>query len=162
MGIKFKMISKNFLSLATRSRATYSPRFFFSFNWRTANKSEIDNKEFAEVLANLKGSEDTKDWVVLDVREESERKNWNLPEHTQNGVEIPKINIRLLDLLANRGSDLEKLVPKDKTVFCMCRGGVRSFKAQNHLLGNGYKTINLYGGSSALESTIPNARKGSS
>lgn len=82
-------------------------------------------------LKNLLMSSDTQ-YVYLDVRSPGEFEDFHLPGTTN----IP------LDQLMNHLSKL----PKDKTIVTICAKGIRSAKASEVLLANGFDTVNLEGG----------------
>lgn len=68
----------------------------------------------------------------IDVRSPAEYQDFHLPDTTN----IP------LDQLAQ---NIDQLC-KDKTIVTICAKGIRSAKASEFLLSNGFKTINLEGG----------------
>ncbi|NUM80242.1 rhodanese-like domain-containing protein [bacterium] len=72
--------------------------------------------------------------VIIDVREPSEHSAKNIP----GSILIP------LGALPSRLHELEKF--KDQEIIVYCRSGNRSAHACRHLIGNGFKAINLSGG----------------
>ncbi|MBX7150145.1 rhodanese-like domain-containing protein [bacterium] len=72
--------------------------------------------------------------VIIDVREPSEHAERNIP----GSILIP------LGALPSRLNELQKF--KDQEIIVYCRSGNRSAHACRHLIGNGFKAVNLSGG----------------
>jgi rhodanese-related sulfurtransferase len=99
-------------------------------------KNDLNAKAFEQKIAN------TKDAIVLDVREQDEA---NVMGQIKNSSRIDYYQ-------SDFESQLTKLDPK-KTYFVYCAGGVRSAKACKLLANKGFKNVyNLMGGFSAWES----------
>jgi rhodanese-related sulfurtransferase len=100
---------------------------------------EITVQELKEMQDN------NESYFLLDVREDFEFHISNI-----NGTLIP------LDLLPDRVDEIED--KKDEEVIVMCRSGVRSAKAQQFLLENGFKNVrNLKGGINQWAREIDNS-----
>lgn len=72
--------------------------------------------------------------VIIDVREPFEHAAKNIP----GSILIP------LGVLPSRLNELDKF--KDQEVVVYCRSGNRSAHACRHLIGKGFKALNLSGG----------------
>lgn len=84
-------------------------------------------------------AEGTKDYVLLDVREDYERAEFNI-----GGVHVP---------LGQLTSSFDKLAPhKDEEIIVYCRSGKRSAMAQELLRQSGFTNVrNLEGGMLAYQ-----------
>lgn len=82
----------------------------------------------------IKNRLEDKDYVLLDVREDHERSEFNI-----GGVHVP---------LGQLMGSLDKLVPhKDEEIVVYCRSGKRSAMAQELLRQSGFSNVrNLEGG----------------
>ncbi|WP_116106282.1 rhodanese-like domain-containing protein [Lewinella sp. IMCC34191] len=83
--------------------------------------------------------EDKKDYVLLDVREDYERAEFNV-----GGIHVP---------LGQLSMGMEKLAPyRDQEIIVYCRSGKRSAMAQELLRQSGFKNVrNLEGGMLAYQ-----------
>ncbi|HLD89205.1 MAG TPA: rhodanese-like domain-containing protein [Candidatus Nanoarchaeia archaeon] len=87
---------------------------------------EITSKE----LSNKRAKKE--DFVLLDVREEDERKLSRIG----NDLFIP------MSVLSGRFKEL----PKNKEIIIYCRSGVRSYNVAAFLIRNGFNAVSLKGG----------------
>lgn len=87
-----------------------------------------------------------KDFIVLDVRENSEF----VSGHIAGAKHIP---------LGQLTSKMDRL-PKDKEVICVCRSGARSGRAARQLSRAGYKVSNIKGGMMAWSAAKLPVQKG--
>ncbi len=90
------------------------------------DRHDVDAGELATRLAQAQPP------YLLDVREPYEFAEGHIPGATL----IP------LGALGRRMDEL----PRDREIVCVCRSGNRSGTATRHLLGAGYKAVNLSGG----------------
>ena len=92
-------------------------------------------------VAELKEREksDQKDYVLLDVREDYERTEFNI-----GGIHVP---------LGQLSMSMDKLTPyRDQEIIVYCRSGKRSAMAQELLRQSGFKNVrNLEGGMLAYQ-----------
>lgn len=72
---------------------------------------------------------------VVDVREDHEFDAGHVP----NARHIPLSNV------ANRTAEL----PQDEQIWLICQGGVRSMKAADYLLAQGFDVVSVAGGTGA-------------
>eukprot|EP00347_Sterkiella_histriomuscorum_P017790 403347984 len=108
------------------------------------------NVEFQRSFESVKPGE-TPPFILIDVREQSERDYCDLPEKNLLGVKVPRMNIPLNDLL--QGFYPEQ-IPKDKHIICFCAAGLRSGRASHFLKRNGFHAKSLVGGIEGLEDLI--------
>lgn len=88
----------------------------------------------------VKELKDTKRKFILDVREPDEIATGKIPgAHT----------IPLGDLSAREGE-----LPKDETIYVVCRSGNRSQKACEYLESRGYDCVNVAGGMLAYKGPV--------
>ena len=93
---------------------------------------EIEPNEFSELMEN------ENDLVVLDVREDWERKVSKI---------TPSTHIPLGDFSSPSGPDLSNEISVDKKIVLYCKAGVRSRMACEALKEKGFKNLhNLSGG----------------
>eukprot|EP01017_Pseudomicrothorax_dubius_P051178 TRINITY_DN9806_c0_g1_i2.p1 TRINITY_DN9806_c0_g1~~TRINITY_DN9806_c0_g1_i2.p1 ORF type:complete len:158 (+),score=32.22 TRINITY_DN9806_c0_g1_i2:134-607(+) len=83
------------------------------------------------------------DWVVLDVREPWEINEVDLPAKNKVNQPVPKVNIPIKTFLGMDKPEIDTQLPQNKRILCLCAAGVRSAKAQAHLLKNGYNALNI-------------------
>lgn len=101
-----------------------------------------DNESSSEIcVADLKKLRDkSPDLYLLDVREQNE---WNIA-HIKGAHLIPMTTLE---------KDFKK-IPKDKPVYCFCKGGGRSRRAASFLKTKGYTSVNIKGGITAWAKEI--------
>ena len=83
--------------------------------------------------------------VFLDVREDDEMADGDLPTINKNGVALQHLRIPIVDVIEMRIEDLEQY-KEDHQVFVYCRGGNASVTATRFLNLHGYDTVNISGG----------------
>lgn len=77
----------------------------------------------------------SKDYVLIDVRSESEYKSGHIP----TAINIPHTNIE------NR----TKVIPKDKLIIVYCKVGGRAENARQKLIKLGYENVINFGGTNS-------------
>lgn len=102
----------------------------------TACSSKSSGKKFETITAKeaKKLMDDQDNYVILDVREESEYKEGHVP----NAVLLP------LGTIDKKASD--KLTDKDQLILVYCRSGNRSNQAAKKLVKLGYTNVKDFGG----------------
>ena len=89
-------------------------------------------KEVAESSAEIPAAAVPEEGWLLDVREDDE---W-VAGHAPGATHIP------LGELGARGAE----VPRDQTIYVICRSGARSARAAFALAGSGWEAVNVAGG----------------
>lgn len=138
------------LNLSKRFLTPFRPiKFNFATfqKWIYAEKSQLMNVEFVNTFEEVE-SESKCPFVILDVRPDAEIELADIPQSNSKGVNIPKINMSLNQVM--KDPDALHKIPKDKYIICMCHAGMRSAYAAFHLKNRGYKCLNLYGGIDAI------------
>lgn len=105
---------------------------FFRKRSRGAASGDVARSVPVNDLSTLSGA------FVLDVRE---------PDEFADGTIPGAVNVPLGDLPRRL-----PMVPRDRTIACLCRSGNRSEKARALLVDNGYDAVNLTGGMIAWKS----------
>ncbi|TNV84436.1 hypothetical protein FGO68_gene16349 [Halteria grandinella] len=118
--------------------------------WIYGEQEDLMNVELAKSLDTLKQGEKAA-FLIVDLREESERDMMDLPKYTKNKVLIPRVNIPLEDL--QMGYYPDKL-PKDKYLILVCNQGLKSGRAADFLKRQGYYIKILIGGIETLDNLV--------
>lgn len=120
------------------------------------NSESISTEEFYNTATD--GSTGEESLVVLDVRTEGEIEENNITKLLGDKMKLTLLYCEVSQLcklgmpqIADLGIDKEK-----DTVLCFCRSGGRSGRAQSHLLGYGFKAVNVSGGINAFSSYVNN------
>lgn len=117
--------------------------------WFYAEQPDLMNVELANALNQLKPADKTPPpFLILDLRDQTEREMIDLPKYTTNKALIPRVNIPLDDLLMGYYPDK---LPKDRHLILMCDRGFKSGRAADFLKRNGFHVKILLGGIEALD-----------
>lgn len=123
----------------------------------------ISPEEFTRLFDSVRKDQPA-DFIVLDVRSPAEVASKRLSPTNSQGATVPQEHLdlgqladpsldpsELQDLLSSPPSSTETTTNVYKTVYCLCKAGVRSALAAELLGSKGFTAVNVEGGILALD-----------